>query len=56
MFLQVPEQVNNPYVRELPFVSAFGYGTVDSLAKLYAIIANDGKTEDGKVKLISLEC
>ena len=44
------ESVNNPYVREIPFVSAFGYGTVDSLAKMYGIIANGGKTEDGKVK------
>ena len=42
--------INNPYVREIPFVSAIGYGTAESLAKMYGIIANGGKTEDGKVK------
>ncbi|XP_072027158.1 beta-lactamase domain-containing protein 2-like [Amphiura filiformis] len=41
-------QFNDPRNREVECPSATGYGTAEALAKVYGIIANGGKTSDGK--------
>ncbi len=42
---------NDPENRKVECPSATGYGTADALAKVYGIIANGGKTNEGKVLL-----
>ncbi len=39
---------NDPNIREIEYASASGIGTAEALAKVYGIIANGGKTIDGK--------
>merc|ERR550519_1036080 len=41
-------QFNDPRNREVECASATGIGTAEALAKVYGIIANGGKTTDGK--------
>ncbi|XP_072027156.1 beta-lactamase domain-containing protein 2-like [Amphiura filiformis] len=44
-------QFNDPRNREVECASATGIGTAEALAKVYGIIANGGKTTDGKLLL-----
>ncbi len=44
-------QYNNPEIRKVECPSGTGYGTAEALAKVYGIIANGGKTNEGKVLL-----
>lgn len=39
-------EMNKPEIRALPIVSFGGIGSADSLAKFYAMLANDGRIED----------
>lgn len=49
--MPVFKQIKNPDLFELPLASLFGFSTANDFAKLMGIIANGGKTKDGKVLL-----